>query len=142
VGIEEKFWDKLPDIAKKLAYRIRLGNFKTEDEFILFLKSWWSIQYKRPMKDPLLEEYSLFDLLYEYHLHSDTSKDNMTSDAIKDNKQEIDDLFAEFDKPTPPQPIPVTQAKPPPVTDEEREFLKKAFPENAESWSMSENDFK
>lgn len=33
----------------------------------LFLKSWWSNHYNRPLKDPILESYSLEELLYEFY---------------------------------------------------------------------------
>lgn len=33
----------------------------------LFLKSWWSSAYNRPLKDPLLESYTLEELLYEFY---------------------------------------------------------------------------
>jgi hypothetical protein len=32
----------------------------------LFLRSWWSRTYNRPLKDPLLDSYNLYELLYEY----------------------------------------------------------------------------
>lgn len=34
---------------------------------VLFLKSWWSNTYNRPLKDPLLENYTLEELLYEFY---------------------------------------------------------------------------
>lgn len=33
----------------------------------LFLKSWWSNTYNRPLKDPILESYTLEELLYEFY---------------------------------------------------------------------------
>lgn len=33
----------------------------------LFLKSWWSNTYNRPLKDPLLESYTLEELIYEFY---------------------------------------------------------------------------
>ena len=33
----------------------------------LFLKSWWSKTYNRPLKDPILDTYTLFELMYEYN---------------------------------------------------------------------------
>lgn len=39
----------------------------TEEGLTLFLKSWWSKEYNRPLKDPLLESYTLHELLYEYY---------------------------------------------------------------------------
>jgi hypothetical protein len=38
----------------------------TEEHLTLFLKSWWSKTYNRPLKDPLLDSYSLEELLYEF----------------------------------------------------------------------------
>ena len=32
----------------------------------MFLKSWWSKTYNRPLKDPILQSYTLYELLYEY----------------------------------------------------------------------------
>ena len=31
------------------------------------LQSWWSNHYERPLKDPVLQSYTLEELLYEYH---------------------------------------------------------------------------
>lgn len=33
----------------------------------MFLQSWWSRTYNRPLKDPLLLSYSIEDLLYEFY---------------------------------------------------------------------------
>lgn len=33
----------------------------------LRLRSWWSRYYNRPLKDPLLETYTLEELLFEFH---------------------------------------------------------------------------
>lgn len=32
----------------------------------LFLRSWWSKTYNRPLKDPMLDTYTVYELLYEY----------------------------------------------------------------------------
>lgn len=34
---------------------------------ILFLRSWWSTTYNRPLKDPLLDSYTVEELLYEFY---------------------------------------------------------------------------
>ena len=34
---------------------------------LLFLRSWWSKTYNRPLKDPILESYTLHELLYEFY---------------------------------------------------------------------------
>lgn len=52
-------------IEKIAAYDAR---HTTSDEgMLLFLQSWWSRTYNRPLKDPLLQSYTLHELLYEFH---------------------------------------------------------------------------
>lgn len=34
---------------------------------MLFLQSWWSRTYNRPLKDPLLQSYTMEELLYEFY---------------------------------------------------------------------------
>ena len=41
---------------------------------LLFLQSWWSRTYNRPMKDPILHEYTPEELMYEYLDHTERSK--------------------------------------------------------------------
>jgi hypothetical protein len=48
------------------AYNAR-ADLDTEYQMTLFLKSWWSSTYNRPLKDPLLESYTLEELLYEFY---------------------------------------------------------------------------
>lgn len=48
------------------AYNAR-ADLTTEHQMTLFLKSWWSSTYNRPLKDPLLESYTLEELLYEFY---------------------------------------------------------------------------
>lgn len=48
------------------AYNAR-ATLTSEHQMTLFLKSWWSNTYNRPLKDPLLESYTLEELLYEFY---------------------------------------------------------------------------
>jgi Mg-chelatase subunit ChlI len=48
------------------AYNAR-AELTTERQMTLFLKSWWSNLYNRPLKDPLLESYTFEELLYEFY---------------------------------------------------------------------------
>lgn len=50
----------------KLTYNIARASLATEQSQLLFLRSWWSKYYNRPLKDPLLQEYTLEELYYEY----------------------------------------------------------------------------
>lgn len=52
--------------AVELITRNDAENAATEEGLELFLRSWWSKTYNRPLKDPLLNTYNLYELLYEY----------------------------------------------------------------------------
>ncbi len=60
---EQSFVECIKAIA---AYNAR-AELDTEHQMTLFLKSWWSNHYNRPLKDPVLESYSLEELLYEFY---------------------------------------------------------------------------
>lgn len=55
------------DAVKEIATRNARAELDTEEQLLLFLQSWWSRTYNRPLKDPLLESYTLEELLYEFY---------------------------------------------------------------------------
>jgi hypothetical protein len=55
------------DCIKAIAAHNARADLTTEHQMTLFLKSWWSSTYNRPLKDPLLESYTLEELLYEFY---------------------------------------------------------------------------
>jgi hypothetical protein len=62
----------------------------------LYLKSWWSKEYNRPLKDPLLESYTLYDLLFEYHDKVSREKAidlKLEQEADKIEQEEEEELF-------------------------------------------------
>jgi hypothetical protein len=52
---------------RKIAANNARANLDDEEQLKLFLQSWWSRTYNRPLKDPLLETYTLEELLYEFY---------------------------------------------------------------------------
>jgi hypothetical protein len=67
---EEDGSDSGFDVAKsirKLAAHNARASLNKEEYLLLFLQSWWSRLYNRPLKDPILQSYTLEDLLYEYY---------------------------------------------------------------------------
>ena len=54
------------DAVKAIAVH-NARNIDTDNEILTFLRSWWSKTYNRPLKDPLLQEYTIYELFYEYH---------------------------------------------------------------------------
>jgi len=58
---------------------------------LLFLKSWWSKTYNRPLKDPLLLSYTLEELLYEFYdkverLKAEETRVEESTDRIEEEK--------------------------------------------------------
>lgn len=51
--------------------------------------SWWCEYYKRPMKDPLLLDYTLEELAYEYYNHIERRKAD--SEAIQAENDKIEE---------------------------------------------------
>jgi hypothetical protein len=58
---------ELAESIRKIAAHNARASLADDKQLMLFLRSWWSKIYSRPLKDPLLEEYTLEDLLYEFY---------------------------------------------------------------------------
>lgn len=74
------------DSVKAVAAADARAELDTEKQLTLFLKSWWSRTYNRPLKDPLLDTYTLEELLYEFY------------DKIERRKAEEERINSEADK--------------------------------------------
>lgn len=62
---------------------------------------WWSNTYNRPLRDPLLNEYSFEELAYEYYLKSEQQKflkesQEATEAEIEDQKWEQAEEWADM----------------------------------------------
>ena len=80
--------DLIHDIAAKNA-RATLNN---EKQLTLYLQSWWSNLYNRPLKDPLLLSYTLEELLYEFYDRIEREKaryeqTEQETDKIEDDRE-------------------------------------------------------
>ena len=60
---------------------------------MLFLKYWWSQHYNRPLKDPILESYTLEELTYEYYDKIERRKAAET--AVEQESDRIEDEVLE-----------------------------------------------
>ena len=58
---------------------------------MLFLQSWWSKTYTRPLKDPILQSYTLEELLYEFY-------DRIERDKAREEQLEAEDVRIEVEK--------------------------------------------
>ena len=71
--------------------KVDVRNSDSEEGLLLFLKSWWSRHYNKPMKDPILESYTLYELLYEYY-------DKIERTALSEELLELETDKIEQDK--------------------------------------------
>jgi hypothetical protein len=79
------------ELIKTLAANNARAELNNEEQLLLFLQSWWSRTYNRPLKDPLLLSYSLEELLYEFYDRIERSKS-------ESERLEQDDVKMEEDK--------------------------------------------
>lgn len=66
----------------------------------MFLQSWWSRTYNRPLKDPLLAEYTIEELLYEFYDRIERVKaeqERLEQDDVKieENRDKANEDWAE-----------------------------------------------
>jgi hypothetical protein len=84
------------DSIKKIATYNARAELNSEEQLLLFLQSWWSRTYNRPLKDPLLLSYTLEELLYEFYDRIERSKaedERLEQEDVK--MEEVKDKEAE-----------------------------------------------
>jgi hypothetical protein len=64
------------------------------------MSTWWCERYNKPLKDPLLQQYTLEELMYEYHLFNERAlyKEESTqaeADRIEEAKIQEDESWAD-----------------------------------------------
>jgi hypothetical protein len=57
----------IAESIRSIAARNARASLNDEQQLLLFLQSWWSKVYNRPLLDPLLQTYTLEQLLYEFY---------------------------------------------------------------------------
>lgn len=88
------------DAVRRLAAYNARAELDSEEQLLLFLQSWWSRTYNRPLKDPLLLSYTLEELLYEFYDRIERQKAQeesleQESDKIEEAKEKADADWAE-----------------------------------------------
>ena len=85
------------DTIKKIAAHNARADLNDEKQLELFLKSWWSKTYNRPLKDPLLLSYTLEELLYEFFDREERESAYKEALEKRDDKIEEDKEQAALD---------------------------------------------
>ena len=88
------------DQIKAIAAARARAELDNEKDLLLFLQSWWSRTYNRPLKDPLLLSYSLEELIYEFYDRIERQAANeerveWETDKIEEEKEKADLDWAE-----------------------------------------------
>jgi len=134
---EDLYISEIEAKAKRdaLAAKLATEDLVTIDGLERALRAWWSRHYNRPMKDPMLDDYSLYDLMFEFFYYSSDTREGVANDAINEYKEEAEDLFKDFDDEEKATFGPTSD----PLTAEEESFLDSVKDEGG--WSMNEKDF-
>lgn len=90
----------IAESIRQIAAKNARAELITEDQLLLFLKSWWSRTYNRPLKDPLLQTYTLEELLYEFYdkverLAAEEERIKTSEIVQEENKEKADLDWAE-----------------------------------------------
>jgi hypothetical protein len=88
------------DAIKKIASYNARAELDNEEQLLLFLQSWWSRTYNRPLKDPLLQSYTLEELLYEFYDRIERTKAeeerlDQVDVKIEEDKEKANEDWAE-----------------------------------------------
>lgn len=89
--------DTIVDQIKKLAAYNARAPLDTEEQLQLFLQSWWSRTYNKPLKDPILLSYTLEELIYEFYDRIERTKADQERLEQEDVKMEVDKEKADED---------------------------------------------
>ncbi len=91
-----ELFESLEHIRQLAEYNAN-SKIDTEEKLKLFLKSWWSKQYNRPLKDPLLLSYTIEELMYEFYNFIERQKSLASQLEDGDDKIEEDVKKAALD---------------------------------------------
>ena len=83
-------FEQINAIARRDA-RLEIGEKKNR----LFLTNWWCRQYNRPLKDPLLKQYTTEELAYEFYLINEI--DTFTAEKINEVNDRIEEELYQKD---------------------------------------------
>lgn len=92
-------FDLVESVKKICAYNAR-AELNSEEQLLLFLQSWWSRTYNKPLKDPLLKDYTLEELLYEFYdrierTKADRERLEQVDVKIEEDKDKANEDWAE-----------------------------------------------
>lgn len=88
------------EVAKSAAKRLLTGDYNNLQEAELLLR--WNLAnfWKKPLFHPMWEDYTLEDYVVEWEFvsHFNKPEEVKIKEAAIENKEELDDMFADWDK--------------------------------------------
>jgi hypothetical protein len=112
--------DKISKLARARHLQDPLFNIET---FRRYLTVWFCFKFNRPMKDPLLAEYTTEELAYEFFVHyyidpaNDPAKEAERSKAEQSDMDWAKKMLEKLPKPPEPPKPPEKEPETPPVPD-------------------------
>jgi hypothetical protein len=90
----------IAEAIREIAAKNARAELVDEDQLKLFLQSWWSKIYNRPLKDPLLQTYTLEELLYEFYdkierRAAEIEREEANAEKQEESKEKVDLDWAE-----------------------------------------------
>ena len=95
---------ELAEYIRKIAAHNARASLNDDKQLLLFMQSWWSKLYNRPLKDPLLLSYTLEELLYEFYdrieRHTAEEERSMKEETLTEDakEKEVMDWIAEEER--------------------------------------------
>jgi hypothetical protein len=81
-------WKEIDRLAQA---HLAVDPVASESDLARQLRIWWCIKYSRPFKDPLLDSYTLDELVYEYLTWHYMDPENDPREKERKEQQEKDD---------------------------------------------------
>jgi hypothetical protein len=84
-------------LIDKIVENVAREQLNNEESQLRWLQSWWSKTYSRPLKDPLLADYTIEELYYEYRLTVErvkASEEKAEEEGDKMEQAKVDDALA------------------------------------------------
>jgi hypothetical protein len=80
-------------LIDKIAEHITRDNPESLSEQLMQLQLWWSRHYSRPLKDPILQDYTFEELYYEYRciIEADKLREESLKKAMNQPDQQEED---------------------------------------------------
>jgi hypothetical protein len=103
LNVRTVHWSEIDELVRAVR---KVDPLSSVEHLRYSLEQWWCLQYNRPLKDPLLKEYTINELIYEFLFHHYQKPENdpeksKSSDLDKEDEEWARRQIEEISKKTP-----------------------------------------